>query len=165
MVRPCTNWCGEATPETVTLLLGKSGALMFLWPTCWTVQDYVCYARGWCNRLSISSAVFCPLPTVLEADTGKGLSARLSIRHTFVVSVHFRTIFTVQGMDHKLGGYIHYGTPQASLTHWGRDKMASISQTTFSDSFSWMKMLKFRLKFHWSLFLRVQLTIFQLWFR
>ena len=36
------------------------------------------------------------------------------------------------------------------LTHWGRDKMDDISQTTF----------EFRLKFHWSLFLRVQLTIF-----
>ena len=51
------------------------------------------------------------------------------------------------------------------LTHWGRDKMAAIFQTTFSDEFSWMKMYKFRLKFHWNLFPRVQLTIFQHWFR
>ena len=40
------------------------------------------------------------------------------------------------------------------LTHWGRDKMAAISQTTFSNGFSWMKLLEFRLKFHWRLFLR-----------
>ena len=26
------------------------------------------------------------------------------------------------------------------LTHWGRDKMAAIFQTTFLDAFSWMKM-------------------------
>ena len=45
------------------------------------------------------------------------------------------------------------------LTHWGRDKMDVISQTTFSSAFSWMKMFEFRLKFHWSLFLRIQLTI------
>ena len=51
------------------------------------------------------------------------------------------------------------------LTHWGREKMAAIFQTTFSSAFSWMKMFKFRLKFHWSLFPRVQLTIFQHWFR
>ena len=51
------------------------------------------------------------------------------------------------------------------LTHWGRDKMATVSQTTLSNAFSWMKMLEFRLRFHWSLFLRVQLTIFQHWFR
>ena len=51
------------------------------------------------------------------------------------------------------------------LTHWGRDKMAAISQTTLSIPFSWMKMLEFRLNFHWRLFRRVQLTIFQHWFR
>ena len=42
---------------------------------------------------------------------------------------------------------------------------AAISQRTLSIAFSWMKMLEFRLNFHWSLFLRVQLTIFQHWFR
>ena len=49
------------------------------------------------------------------------------------------------------------------LTHWGRDKMGAISQTTFSIAFSWMKMFKYRLKFHWNVFLMVQLTIFQHW--
>ena len=39
--------------------------------------------------------------------------------------------------------------------------MDAISQTTFSNAFSWMKMFEYRLKFHWSLFLRVQLTISQ----
>ena len=51
------------------------------------------------------------------------------------------------------------------LTHWGRGKMDAISQTTFSSAFSWIRIFEFRLKFHWSLFLRVQLTIFQHWFR
>ena len=51
------------------------------------------------------------------------------------------------------------------LTHWGRDEMNNISQTTFLNVFSSMKMFEFRLKFHWSLFPRVQLTIFQHWFR
>ena len=50
------------------------------------------------------------------------------------------------------------------LTHWGREKMAAISQTTLSNAFSWMEKLAFGLKFHWSLFLRVQLTTFQHWF-
>ena len=58
-----------------------------------------------------------------------------------------------------------YPCARCCLTHWGRDKMAAISQTTFSNAFSWMKMYKFRLRFHWSLFPRVQLTIFQHWFR
>ena len=43
--------------------------------------------------------------------------------------------------------------------------MDAISQTTFSNALSWMKMFEFRLKFHWNLFPRVQLTIFQHWFR
>ena len=51
------------------------------------------------------------------------------------------------------------------LTHWGRDKMAAIFQTTFWNGFSSMKMYEYRLKFHLSLFLRVKLTIFRHWFR
>ena len=45
------------------------------------------------------------------------------------------------------------------LTHWDRDKMATISLTIFSSVFSWMKIFKFRLKCHWSLFPRAQFTI------
>ena len=48
-------------------------------------------------------------------------------------------------------------TNKLSLTHWGRDKMAVVSQTTLSNAFSWMKMLEFPVRFHWSLFLKVQL--------
>ena len=39
-----------------------------------------------------------------------------------------------------------------------------IFRTTFSNAFYWMKMFEFGLKYHWSLFLRVQLTISQHWF-
>ena len=42
-------------------------------------------------------------------------------------------------------------------------KMAAIFQTTFWNAFSSMKMYEFWLKFHWSLFLGVQLTIFHHW--
>ena len=49
------------------------------------------------------------------------------------------------------------------LSDWGQYKMVTISQTTFSNTFSWMKMYEFRLRFHWILFLRVQSTIFQHW--
>ena len=43
--------------------------------------------------------------------------------------------------------------------------MTAIFQTIFSNAFSWMKMYKFRLRFHWSLLPGVRLTIFQYWFR
>ena len=51
------------------------------------------------------------------------------------------------------------------LTHWGRDKIDAILQTTLSSAFSWMKMHEFRLIFHWNLLLRVQSTFVQHWFR
>ena len=50
-------------------------------------------------------------------------------------------------------------------THWGRNEINNISQTTFSNVFSSMKMYEFQLTFHGSLFLGVQLTISQHWFR
>ena len=56
-------------------------------------------------------------------------------------------------------------TPLGTLSRKCRDKMAAISQTTLSNAFSRMKMLEFLLRFHWNLFLMVQLTIFQHWFR
>ena len=59
-------------------------------------------------------------------------------------------------------GFDKYG---CYITHWGRDKMDAISQTTFWSAFCWTKMFEFRLEFHWSLFLRAQLTIFQHLFR
>ena len=45
------------------------------------------------------------------------------------------------------------------LPHWGRDKMAAISQTILSSDFSIiMKIFEFRLRFHWNLLPRPQLT-------
>ena len=55
--------------------------------------------------------------------------------------------------------------PWACLTHWGRNQMDAVSQTTVSNEFSGMKMYEYRLRFNWNLFLRVQWTIFQHWFR
>ena len=52
------------------------------------------------------------------------------------------------------------------LTHWDQGgTMTAISQTTFSNANSWMKMYELCVKFHWSLFLRFELDIFQHRFR
>ena len=51
------------------------------------------------------------------------------------------------------------------LIHWGWNKMAAILQMTFSNAFSSIKMYEFHLIFHWCLFIGVQLTVFQQWFR
>ena len=51
------------------------------------------------------------------------------------------------------------------LTYWGRDRMAAISQTTFSNAFSWMKFIVSLFIFPWNMLPRVQLSICQHWFR
>ena len=63
-------------------------------------------------------------------------------------------------MSHTNGTYI-----SQQVNSLRPRQMDAISQMTFSNAFSWMKMSEFRLKFHWSLFPRVQLTIFQHWLR
>ena len=51
-----------------------------------------------------------------------------------------------------------WGTFVELLKHWGRDKMAAIAQTTFSNAFSWMKMYKFHLKCFFDLRLNKRLS-------
>ena len=56
--------------------------------------------------------------------------------------------------------------PFMSFTHIETEtKWPPFSRRHFQMHFSWMKMYEFRLKFHRSLVLGVQLTIFQHWFR
>ena len=52
-----------------------------------------------------------------------------------------------------------------ALTHLPLEKMAAISLRIFTYAFSWMKSYVSWLKFHRSLFLKVQLTINRHWFR
>ena len=44
------------------------------------------------------------------------------------------------------------------LSYWGKDKMPAILQTIYSNAFHWMLIALFWLEFHWSLFLRFQIT-------
>ena len=64
--------------------------------------------------------------------------------------------FTVSLNDKKMYGAFIL---TALLTHWGRDQIDAISQTTLSNALSRIKMNEFHLGFHWSLFLRFELTI------
>ena len=51
------------------------------------------------------------------------------------------------------------------LTHPPLDKMAAVSQTTFSSAVSWIGSIVFWFEFHEILFLRVQLATTQHWLR
>ena len=69
---------------------------------------------------------------------------------------------------HDFTNTVHYGSSNWDykwLTQCDRDKIATIFHVTFSNGFSWMKMFEFRLKFCWSLFLRVLLTVSRHCFR
>ena len=56
-------------------------------------------------------------------------------------------------------------SPRLSVNTLRPRQMDAICQTTFSSAFYWMKTFELLIKFHRSLFLRVELTTFQHWFR
>ena len=92
---------------------------------------------------------------------------------SFLVGIaisHIRVILIIQWwLYHTAEIQTHNSRPDSKqmlkfilcLTHWGRDKTATISRTTLSDAFPWMKMYDFRLQFHCNLFSRIQLTTYQ----
>ena len=63
-----------------------------------------------------------------------------------------------------INGYI-FGSWLHFFTQLPLDRMSAITWAIFWDEFSWMKSFVFWLRFHLSLFLRIQLTITQHWFR
>ena len=84
-----------------------------------------------------------------------------TVQMIYILMKYFKLWATV----HSLCGRDTTWHHRPWLTHWGRDNVDATSQTTFWSAVSWMKIFEFRLRFHWSLFLRVQLTMFQHWFR
>ena len=51
------------------------------------------------------------------------------------------------------------------IMFWDQAKITAILQTTFSNGFFWMKIFVVWLRFHWRVFLMVQMTINQHWLR
>ena len=116
----------------------------------------VLYILASCGSLVISSgrrAVF----IVLDAVIGMPIAniGEQDLSHSLSQGSAWPGLLITQDTEGQQ--LISYG-----LTHWGWDKMATIFRVTFSNAFS---QIEFWLTFHWSLFLRVRLTIFQHWFR
>ena len=82
-----------------------------------------------------------------------------------ILTVHAVTIITQLNYWHFICCSLVGTILTRQSRHWGWDKMDTISQMTFSNEFSWMKMFRFLLKIQWSLMPRFQLTIFQHWLR
>ena len=84
-----------------------------------------------------------------------------NVKGVFILMLIGNIIMSASGYQHTNSWLVFL---ELSLTYWGRDKMPDvIFQLTFSNEFSWMKMYKFQLRFHWSFFPRVQLSKFQYW--
>ena len=105
---------------------------------------YSTYYSGADQRKHQSSPVTGEFPAQMASNTEN-------------VSIWWRH-HTTTAYQHIIKGTINF----LPLTHWGPDKMTAIFQTTFLNS-CLIIIHKFRLKFLWSLFPRIQLTIFQHW--
>ena len=143
----------------------------FIWScVCNNFTKWYC-CRKWQKSISVYHAINDALMLLINTFSGINTNAssmRYSISHDLIYFV-----FLLEIINYHQAGSLTQLLQRRSicrairqyLTHWGRDEMDNISQTTFSNVFSSIKMLEFILKFHWSLFLRVQSTIFQHWFR
>ena len=123
---------------------------------------------SWCLKKAIIAADNDSLPVQQQAIIWTN-AALLSVG---LLGMYFSEIWikihkvSVRRMNFKMSAnWCPFCLGLNVLTHWGRDKMAAISQTTLSNDFFRMKMFEFRLRFHWNLFPRPQLTIFHHWSR
>ena len=93
-------------------------------------------------------------PTVDSMVTKCGVTFEISV---FGLISRFVNLYTFSALEfgELIARSIHCLVNQS----FPEKKLAAISQTTFSNAFSLMKKLFLLLKFHWSLFLRTQLTI------
>ena len=161
---------GGVEGQNILLILAP---VCFLWINLWSVCLYVMGPfSGWWRQGGKGK------PPHLKMDVRNRCSPiHSSNRFTFKLHILHNSdniaywVFAYRRCDkpenaHFIKGCKKYAAPfDASLTHWGWDKTPAIFQATFSNAFSWMEMYKFRLRFHWYLFTRVQLIVFQYWFR
>ena len=145
------NWCWNLYPVMHYLIhtgLCKWNVLWWRWSKCKkdivVIFDICLVIVQYCCRLMIiwNTPLLCHIAIITVPCY---LSVSLSV-----------------GLQHFVW---NNGTVSSCLTHWSRDKMTAIFQTTFSNTFSWMKIYKLRLRFHWRLFPRIQLTICKHWLR
>ena len=136
-------WWRTYSPTKTCLLCCIRNVLTAI-PDCYRYTDF-------CNRTSHM------LPVVFRIQFAGIVSIVFS---TECVSISFAQTTLVLFAQFTLHNYVIYVNIQ-----WSWDKMAAIFQTTLPNAFSWMKMFEYRLRFHRSLFISVQLIIFQHWFR
>ena len=122
-------------------------------------------------HLSSMSVVFNRLRTtfkILKVWGNKGTKESGLATHaptlatiSFNTLSHLHVVLPTDASATNYRGVIPVTEHIETLTHWGRYRIAAISQTTFSNAYSWIKIDTFRLRFHWRLFICFELIVFQ----
>ena len=143
---------------SIVILWSTLPATKHIYPLCETRYNGPAVAWWWRHRSlsALFQIIACFLTAPSQYLTIASSPMLTQWNHQELISI----LFNVHALNINYKNIV-----ENYLTHWGRDKMDAISQTTISNRFSWVKIYEFRLKFHWSLFVRIQLTIFQHWFR
>ena len=98
---------------------------------------------------------YCPQIYITRSTTRPIRQIRDSMHRTVIDlsdEVDGGSDMTVVIMIYLLSSGISVSFQALMLSRWGWDKMAAIFQTIFSNAVSLMKIYKFWLRFHWSLF-------------
>ena len=88
------------------------------------------------------------VPIVDNQDYKRGI--KRSVENTFIISIE----------KNILGWTASVIKRYYQSTYWIRNEIFDTLQMTYSNPFSWMKIVIFWLEFHWNLFPRIQLIIF-----
>ena len=148
---------GRRKHQMIIILTNPTSDIWILrltWQTCW--RDFVktdliiskvhllC-----CKTFGRKCCVFSMFYLVVRLILAQGQYVKHYINHTiFVFWLFFLHKNWILNCPQNLDRFV-----QASpLTHWGWDKMAANFIRTFSNTFSWMKMHRFGLRYHRSLF-------------
>ena len=170
-------WCLLGTRTSATVMMKSAG---------WCIPT-----KSKCSNLLLSKRVSFnwqtpgkpKLKVILQISISKYISWVIAQAFALVISWHvlkkrlakFPGIFSILN-QHLTCCHLGQDDPGLCLSYCISEtqrvnssprwtKWPPFSQKIFSDAFSWMKSFVFLLKFHLSLFLRVQLTITQHWFR
>ena len=175
------QWTGTALVQVMAWCrTGESHYLNQCWFIVnWTLRNKFQWKLIWNSNFFIQENAFenviCEMATILSRGrwvNSLGPSDDIDLgqhclRKWLVAWRHQAITWTSDGLISRVSSEQFYKKwwYQISLTHGDRAEMDNLSQMTFSNVFASMIMFEFCLKFHWSLFLRVKLTIFQHWFR
>ena len=145
------QWCG-------TVMF----SLICTWTNTWANNPDPSDLRRLCTHYDITAMKFNTLY----------MNKQMPVVDNIFKHIFFKKMISLQSTFHWLLSFSwvpltisHNGLSLNSLTHLPLDKMAAILQTIYSDAFLWMKNFVLWLKSYWSVFLSVQLTINQHWFR